>query len=112
MRVPFVQRCTVSFEDGSELIAFVVNINILGAYLTCDGNPGLGQRVTVRFKIPGNELLVEALGRVAWVNPLQAHPVHSLPPGFGFKFELLSDETARRISELVDGYIARQTPHR
>jgi Tfp pilus assembly protein PilZ len=110
LRVPFVQRCSVSFNGGLEQIAFIVNINILGAYLTCECSPGLGEGVHFHFKIPGNDLPVVASGRVAWVNPSQAHPVHSLPPGFGLKFEGLSAEAARRIEEVVEAYIARQAP--
>jgi hypothetical protein len=33
--------------------------------------------------------------------------VHSLPPGFGIKFENLSDEHRRRIEHIVGDYVAR-----
>ncbi len=110
MRVPFVQRCLMSVEGGDSTLAFIVNINILGAYLTCDDTPSLGQPVRLEFKIPGNDLPIAVSGRVAWVNPSQAHPVHSLPPGFGLKFEGLGAGPARRIEEVVEAYIARHAP--
>ena len=36
LRVPFVRRCTLEFEGGRQHTGFVVNINILGAYMARD----------------------------------------------------------------------------
>ena len=47
-------------------------------------------------------------GVVAWTNPVQEHPVHSLPPGFGVAFRALSDESRERIEVVVFDYLARQ----
>jgi hypothetical protein len=41
------------------------------------------------------------------VNPLQQHPVHSLPPGFGVKFRDLSAEDTRSIERVIRDYNAR-----
>jgi hypothetical protein len=46
---------------------------------------------------------------VAWTNPRQQHPVHSLPPGFGVGFRQLSDENRSRIEAIVREYLMRQT---
>jgi hypothetical protein len=45
---------------------------------------------------------------VSWVNVQQQHPVHSLPPGFGIRFEGLSDADRARIEEVVTDYLQRQ----
>ena len=39
--------------------------------------------------------------------PRQQHPVHSLPPGFGVKFEPLGPEDRRSIEDVVDEYVRR-----
>jgi hypothetical protein len=44
---------------------------------------------------------------VAWNNPRQQHPVHSLPPGFGISFRNLSPEAHGAILALVADYQAR-----
>jgi Tfp pilus assembly protein PilZ len=108
LRIPFVRRCHLQFEDGSSSTTFIVNINVLGAYVSYDAMPLLGQRVACRFGLPGSEIEVVADGSVAWINPQQTHPVHSLPPGFGIRFERLSDRDRVRIEELVRGYISTQ----
>ena len=107
VRVPFVSRCILDFEGAAGASAYVVNINVLGAYVSFDQMPHLGQAVRCRVRMPDTERELEIEGVVAWVNPRQQHPVHSLPPGFGVSFRNLSDENRRAIETLVDEYVAR-----
>jgi Tfp pilus assembly protein PilZ len=107
MRVPFIVRCALQFDGAPLGHAYLVNINILGSYVARDDLPHLGARVTLRFRIPETEREVELEGVVAWVNPRQQHPVHSLPPGFGVSFRELTDGNRRSIEGVVEEYIAR-----
>ena len=109
IRVPFVRRCEVEFADGGAQSAFVVNINVLGAYVALDTMPALGQAVAFRFQIPGSEREAVMDGVVAWTNPRQEHPVHSLPPGFGLAFRRLDPETRSHIEDIVFEYLKRQS---
>jgi len=59
--------------------------------------------------VPDNEREIAVDGVVAWTNPQQDHPVHSLPPGFGVAFRSLAEETRRRIEQIVLDYLARQS---
>ena len=104
LRVPFVRRCRLDGEGGTEE-GFIVNINGLGAYITQDVIPPVGRRAVLRFHVPGNEREVVVEGMVAWTNPHQEHPVHSLPPGFGLAFRRVSDEAAQRIDTIVNDYL-------
>jgi Tfp pilus assembly protein PilZ len=110
LRVPFVRRCAVTFDDGRSWSAFIVNINVLGVYIAHDEMPGLGNAVRVQFSFPDSELELSLAGSVAWLNPRQQHPVHSLPPGFGVKFDELSPEDRRCIEGVVDEYARRNPP--
>jgi Tfp pilus assembly protein PilZ len=107
LRVPFVRVCTLVFDGGGTERAFIVNINVLGAYVASSEMPEHGRGVTFRFKPPGTELEVEVRGQVAWLNPSQKHPVHSLPPGFGVRFVSVPDDARARIEEIVRDYTAR-----
>jgi Tfp pilus assembly protein PilZ len=109
IRVPFVRRCEIEFADGGAQSAFVVNINVLGAYVALDTMPALGQAVAFRFQIPGSEREAVMDGVVAWTNPRQEHPVHSLPPGFGLAFRRLDPETRSHIEDIVFEYLKRQS---
>jgi Tfp pilus assembly protein PilZ len=109
LRVPFVHRCALEFDDGRrDDEAFLVNINVLGAYVARDLLPRLGQEVSCCFAVPGNEQRVTLAGVVAWLNPRQQHPVHSLPPGFGLKFRDISGLERRRIEQVIEDYLDRQ----
>ena len=125
LRVPFVRRCSLNYEDGRTGSAFIVNINVLGAYVARDDvplaapaprvedpaalgeMPELGEVVRCRFQLPEQMGDVAVEGIVSWLNPRQQHPVHSLPPGFGIKFLDLSLDARGSIKELVDEYLTR-----
>jgi hypothetical protein len=126
LRVPFVRRCNLSYDDGRMGSAFIVNINVLGAYVARDdvplaapstkaeeategGNemPELGQVVRCRFPLPEQAYEITVEGVVSWVNPRQQHPVHSLPPGFGIRFVDLALDARISIKEIVDEYLTR-----
>lgn len=137
LRVPFIRRCSLSYEDGRTTSAFIVNINVLGAYVARDDlplmsaapkagrrrkapaetppaapvstepMPELGQVVHCKFQLPEQACDVAVDGIVTWINARQQHPVHSLPPGFGVRFQGLAPEAHACIKELVDEYLAR-----
>jgi Tfp pilus assembly protein PilZ len=108
IRVPFVRRCVLDVQGAeASSTAFLVNINVLGGYVARDDLPTLGSRLTCRFQVPDSELEVLVSGVVAWLNPKQQHPVHSLPPGFGIKFERLTEEARQRIERIVLDHISR-----
>jgi Tfp pilus assembly protein PilZ len=107
LRVPFIRRCALDFDDGTSSSTFTVNINVLGAYVARDQMPRLNQAVTVTLATPGKDSQLVLRGIVTWLNPRQQHPVHSLPPGFGVKFDALSPEERRCIEGIVEDYVRR-----
>jgi hypothetical protein len=107
IRVPFIRRCALAFDDGTTSSTFTVNINVLGAYVARDQMPVLHQALTVTLATPGKDAQLVLRGVVTWLNPRQQHPVHSLPPGFGVKFEALSADDRRCIEGVVDDFIRR-----
>lgn len=110
LRVPMVRRCEIVPATGLLSQGYLVNLNVLGAYLAWDGRVRMSEVVRLSFTLPGNDLPLALRGVVAWVNPTQAHPVHSLPPGFGVKFVGLDEEHRRRITDAVTDYVRRH-PH-
>lgn len=108
-RVPFVRKCRIAFSDGNSREVFIANINEYGAYLADDVMPQGGQGMTLRFKLPGNETDVEAMGAVAWINPMQQHPVHSLPAGYGVQFDPLKEPLLSFVLEVVQEYLKRHS---
>jgi Tfp pilus assembly protein PilZ len=108
LRIPFVRRCALVFDDGTQASAFLVNINALGVYVAHDEMPKLGQGVRLQFSLPDSERELALDGAVVWLNPRQQHPVHSLPPGFGVKFGNIPAEDMASIERVMREYTARQ----
>jgi hypothetical protein len=108
-RVPFVRKCHIAFSDGKNREVFIANINEYGAYLADEEMPQPGQGMSLRFRLPGSETEVEASGAVAWVNPLQQHPVHSLPPGYGLQFDPIKDPLLSFVLDVVEEYLKRHS---
>jgi hypothetical protein len=108
-RVPFVRKCRIAFSDGQSREVFIANINEYGAYLADAVMPQGGQGISLRFRLPGNESEVEATGAVAWVNPMQQHPVHSLPPGYGLQFDPLKEPLLSFVLDVVQEYMKRHS---
>lgn len=105
LRVPFVRRCQIEFSDGKTRSAFIANINEYGAYLADDEMPAVGQGMAMRFRTPGSEGEVTATGVVAWLNTRQQHAVHSLPPGYGVRFDPLREPARARVLGVVKAYL-------
>ena len=118
-RVPFVRRCALRFADGRTGSALLVNINTVGAYVAHDDlgpggaepeiAPKVGDVVSCRFGLPEREGEVDLMAMVTWVNARQAHPVHSLPPGFGLTFREVPADAYAAIEDLMSDATRRSS---
>ena len=115
-RVPFVRRCELTFRDGRRGHALIVNINTVGAYVAHDdlgeapappALPRVGDVLSCRFGLPDREDELDLQAVVTWVNARQAHPVHSLPPGFGLTFRALPAHVQDAIERLMADALSR-----
>ncbi len=106
-RVPFVRKGQITFSDGRSRRVFIANINEYGAFMADDDMPEVGQGIALRFLLPGSETEVEATGAVAWLNPKQQHPVHSLPAGYGVQFDPLKDPLLTFVLGVVEEFLER-----
>ena len=102
-RVPFVRRCRVEWGDGPR-DAVCCNISADGVYIGIHPIPPVGERVRLRFELPGNETPIVVEADVSWKNSTQLHKVHSLPPGCGLRFLALPGSDRERIADLVKEY--------
>jgi len=107
LRVPFVRRCQIQYDDGIAADGFIVNINVRGAYVTVERLPRAGQRLTCCFGLPERTSRLTIGAAVAWLSHYQRHPVHSLPPGFGLRWAELTDQARAQIEQVVDDYVRR-----
>ena len=91
--------CTV--DDGYDSRPGTIwNLSTCGGYLVMDPMPALGDRLWIRFYLPGDRVPVQAHAVVAWRNLPAAsttadEPIWPIPPGCGVHFVALrlSDQT-------------------
>lgn len=103
LRIPFIRRCCI-FRSRVEHDGLMLDLSLKGAYVATELLPSKDESLRVSFHVPGNERLLSVGAVVAWVNPHQAHPVHSLPPGFGLYFLDLSPENTNIITRAIQDY--------
>jgi Tfp pilus assembly protein PilZ len=108
IRVPFVQRATLSDGGGQELL-FLIDLGLAGAFAEREQPLALGQWVTLSFCLPGNEIPITAGCRVAWWNP-PGDRKHSkaLPAGGGLQFVEISPADRERVKRHLVEHLSRQ----
>ena len=103
LRIPFIRRCCL-LRSRVEHDGLMLDLSLKGAYVATELLPTKDESLKVRFHVPGNDRLLSVSAVVAWVNRHQAHPVHSLPPGFGLYFLDPSPEDSVIITRAIQDY--------
>ena len=109
LRIPFVRRCTVRgvLGEGSatpEGGAMLLDLSLKGVYIATKELPDVGDALEIKFRVPGNDRELAIKSVVAWVQAVQTHPVHGLPPGFGATFKKLDVEDVRVLARAIQNY--------
>jgi Tfp pilus assembly protein PilZ len=100
-RIPYVHPCSFSSKAGATE-TLICNMSRLGAYVTIDPSPELGEEVSISFTAPSDGSKLTFSGVVAWRNPPERQAVDPLAPGCGIRFVALSRDDERRIKSLLE----------
>ena len=82
----------------------LLDLSLRGVYVATKELPGVGDELEIEFQVPGNDRQLAIKSVVAWVQVVQTHPVHGLPPGFGATFERLEIEDVQVIARTIQSY--------
>jgi hypothetical protein len=97
VRIPFVQRAVVEHGAQREEL-FTFDVGLRGLFVERSEPLPRDVDVRVHFRIPGNEIPVEARCRVAWWHAPDAPLVSKrLPAGNGLEFRELEEADLRRL---------------
>ena len=89
----------VTYQTVDELFSeFARNINEGGIFIETDVPEKPGSTVTLQFKLPGSDELIEVGGTVV---RRDAENEASDSPGMGIEFGDLNDKSRQRINEIV-----------
>jgi len=104
-RIPTSFKVLLRINGGENTNAVCVDLSSGGAFVAHPGEVGVEDKVEISMLVSGlSSDLVEAWGRVAWVNPGECRKKPKLPAGFGVEFLSMTEESAALIRE----FIARQ----
>jgi len=79
------------------------NLGLHGMYIKYDGSVIQGAPIELSFVISDEyPSLVDAIGRVVWINIAGQHTQKQLPEGFGVEFVKISDDGKATIQKLID----------
>jgi hypothetical protein len=101
-RVPCSATVVIRNGEGEVCHGTTKDISERGIYVEFSQQVKENDKVDISFVLPGSApVLVEALGRVAWVNSSALTMNPSYPKGFGIEFLQITEETVRHIHEYV-----------
>jgi hypothetical protein len=112
VRIPFIQKAALTVDGASEHL-FLVDLGLFGAFAERPSALPVGERVTLRFTLPGNEIPLTFGCRVAWWHAPGAPLVSkALPAGVGLEFVECSEDDHRRLRRYLEGYLQRSAGRR
>ncbi len=89
-------------SDHNFYTGFSANLSDGGLFVATFRAHEVGDRVRVRFRLPGMDAAIEAKVEVQWLRP---HDVASeVAPGFGGAFVEISDEGRAAVEHFVKGH--------
>src|SRR5262245_25909300 len=105
IRIPFIQRATLLHPDREEPL-FLVDLAISGAFAERAEPLGKGERVKLRFRLPGNEIPLVVACRVAWSNTRGGRLVtKALPTGVGLAVLDMAAPAHERLRAYLSEYL-------
>lgn len=105
VRIPFIQRAALVHPHREERL-FLVDLALEGAFAEREEPLPEGERVTLRFRLPGNEIPLMVGCRVAWSNRVGGRLVtKALPAGVGLEFVDLTPPDRDRLRAYLSEYL-------
>ena len=105
VRIPFIHRAALLRPHGEEPL-FLVDLALTGAFAERAEPLPSGERVKLRFRLPGNEIPVVVTCRVAWSNATGGRLVtKALPAGVGLEFVDMAATDQARLKAYLSDYL-------
>lgn len=87
--------------DHRLFVGLVSNISAGGLFISTEEPMAKGDKVEVRFSIPGSSHVFEKHATVCWIRPLEATGDSVTGAGAGVRFDDLTDEEQRLLNSFL-----------
>ncbi|HTG82171.1 MAG TPA: response regulator [Geobacteraceae bacterium] len=102
-RIPCRIKVLFRINDRENLCGTCLDLCSGGMYVAFPGEVKLGDKVELSMLVSGNsDDLVEAWGRVSWVNSSEDRKKPKLSEGFGVEFQAITEESVRLIKRFIE----------
>ncbi|MGC8927044.1 MAG: PilZ domain-containing protein [Myxococcota bacterium] len=102
LRGPIRVEIKAGVSNAGGIIYFSTkNISKGGAFLVSDYLFDVGQELTLSFRLPDDNRIILAVGRIKWINDKDRVDDKYHEPGMGIEFIKISPADERRIEEFL-----------
>ncbi len=102
-RVPCRIKVLFRLNNGENMCGTCIDLCTRGMYIASGYDVRMDDKVEVSMLVSGNSAdLVEAWGRVSWVNRGVQRKKQQLPEGFGVEFLAITEESTGLIKRFLD----------
>lgn len=102
-RAPCRIKVLFRINSGENMYGTCLDLCTRGLYVAFNGDVNADDKVEVSMLVSGNsDDLVEAWGRVSWVNAGVQRKKQKLPEGFGVEFLAITEESTELVKRFLD----------
>jgi Tfp pilus assembly protein PilZ len=107
LRIPMIRKVALTLRGRAEEV-FAIDVGLQGIFIERKQPLDVDEKAQVEFGVPGNELPIHALCRVAWCHQKGA-PLKNkqLPAGIGLQFVEMAEADRKRLREHVLDYFRK-----
>lgn len=85
-------KLEIFYGEDEKLSGYTDNMSVVGLFLETNKPLSPGEKLKLKFSLPGGNQPIICQGRVAWVSAPDSPPSNTHPPGMGVEFIDLEDE--------------------
>ena len=101
-RIPCKVKVLFKVGEREPMQGTCIDLSSRGMYIACSAELELDEKVEITMLVSGHsDSLVEAWGRVAWLNFNGARRKKLLPEGFGIEFLSITEESLRLVRNFL-----------
>ena len=103
-RIPVMMQ--VNYTNGEDfLVDYSTNLGPRGIFINTTRAIGQGEKIHVKFLLPGDERPIRVLGQVCWIRRRGDDPAGVVVPGIGVEFLHATDEAREAVAHFVDRFL-------
>ena len=107
-RIPVMMQ--VNYTNGEDfLVDYSTNLGPRGIFINTVRSFDAGEKVHIKFHLPGDDRPIRVLGQVCWARRRDANPGSVVLPGIGIEFLHATEEAREAVAHFVERFLVEPT---